>query len=236
VEAPPDKSTAREIVEGALEAAVGLVPIAGGPLGVALQMAMGWAYNKRLQAWLQDIAEAITELQDTVEGWPSFDELAQDDVFVDAVIHASRAAQATHQAEKLRALRNAVLNSLGTDAPDMDEQARFFRLIQEFTAAHVRLLAFLDDPGGTFDTAGIPRPSIYMGSRASLLPHLPDFAGRPDSWIDLLFRDLSDAALTNQGGLKVLTSDDAIWQPGTTALGRSFLSFVTTPDALGDGR
>ncbi len=236
MKAPPDKSTAREIVEGAVEAAVGLVPIAGGPLGVALQMAMGWAYNKRLQAWLQEVAEAITELQDTVEDWPPFDELAQDDVFVDAVINASRAAQATHHCEKLRALRNGVLNSLGTDAPDVDEQARFFRLIEEFTPAHLRLLAFLDDPGITFDAAGIPRPSIYMGSRASLLPHLPDFSGRPDGWIDLLSRDLSEAALTNHGGLNVLTSGDAIWQRGTTALGRRFLVFVTTPDALGNGR
>jgi len=236
VDAPPDRSTAREIIEGVVEAAAGLVPIAGGPMGVALQMAMGWAYNKRMQAWLQDVAEAITELQSTVEGWPLFDQLAEDDVFVDAVIHASRAAQATHQAEKLRALRNGVLNSLAPDAPDIDEQARFFRLIDQFTPSHLRLLAFLDDPGATFDTAGIPRPSIYMGSRASLLPYLPDFAGQPDGWVDLLFSDLSDAALTNQGGLKVMTSGDAIWQRGTTPFGRRFLAFVTTPDALGGGR
>jgi hypothetical protein len=68
-------------------------------------------------------------------------------VFVDAVVNATRAAQATHQSEKLDALRNGVLHSLDEDAPTLDEQARFFRLVEQLTPAHLRMLRFLNDPG-----------------------------------------------------------------------------------------
>ncbi|GAA4740612.1 hypothetical protein GCM10023328_22240 [Modestobacter marinus] len=229
---PPDKSTGREVVEGVVEAAASVVPLVGGPVGVALAMTMGWAYNKRMQAWLQDVAEAITELQDTIEGWPPFQDLAEDEVFVDAVVHASRAAQATHQDEKLNALRNGVLNSLGPDAPDVDEQARFFRLVDQLTPSHLRLLTFLDDPGAFFDAAGVARPNLLMGGRSSLLSQLPDFAGRPDGWVDLLTRDLSDAALTNMGGLNTISTGDSLWRSATSPLGGRFLRFISTPEAL----
>lgn len=231
MDAPPEKSTAREIVEGAIEGAVGMVPIAGNPLAVAFAMSMGWAYNKRMQAWHRDLAEAVTELQQAVEGWPSFDELAEDDVFVDAVIHASRAAQATHQEEKLAALRNGVLNSLGPDAPTADEQARFFRLVEEFTRSHLRLLTFFDNPGELFDAAGIGRPQLMSGGRAYLLNALPEFA-QLGGWVDLLAGDLATAVLTNHGGLHATQSGDSLWQSTTTPLGRRFLAFIREPAAI----
>ena len=205
---PPEKSTSREIVEGVVEGAVGIVPIVGNPLAVAFAMSMGWAYNKRMQAWLRDLAEAVTELQETAEGWPRFEDLAEHDVFVDAVINASRAAQATHQEEKLAALRNGVLNSLGPDAPTTDEQSRFFRLVEQFTPSHLRLLIFFDDPGAFFDAAGIARPQLMHGGRAHLLNALSEFA-QLGGWVDLLAGDLATAALTNHGGLQTVQTGDS---------------------------
>lgn len=57
-----------------------------------------------------------------------------------------------------------------------------------------------------------------------------------DEIVEGAVRDLSDAGLTNQGGLRVLTCGDTMWQAGTTALGQRLLSFVTSPNAFGDGR
>jgi hypothetical protein len=114
---------------------------------------MGWTYERRMAAWLEDLAESVAALEERTDGL-SFEKLAEDEGFVDAVVAATRAAQATHAQEKLDALRNGVLNTLGPDAPSLDEQARFFRLVEQFTPAHLRLLAFLDDPGPVFDPAG----------------------------------------------------------------------------------
>lgn len=232
MDSPPEKSTAREIVEAAVEGAVGMVPIVGNPLAVALGLSMGWAYNKRMQAWLADLAHAVTELQEVSEAWSSFEDLAEDDVFVDAVIHASRAAQATHQAEKLTALRNGVLNSLGADAPAVDEQARFFRLVDQFTAAHLTLLTLLDDPGAAFDGEGVPRPEYYSGSRSRLAEDFPPFIGKPAEWLELLASDLASARLIVVSSLSGMITGSGVWDPVTSPLGRRFLEFVRTPAAL----
>ena len=228
VEKPPHKSTAREITERVVEGAAGMVPLAGSPVAVAFAVAMGWTYNRRMTAWFDQLAEAIAELQERTEGL-SFEELAQDEGFVDAVVAATRAAQATHAEEKLDALRNGVLNSLGPDAPSLDEQARFFRLVEQFTPAHLRLLTFLDDPGAIFDAAGIARPDLLSGGRADLIEAgLPEFAGRRD-WYDLLDRDLTAASLTNHGGLHAMQTGASLWVSATSGLGKRFLAFISEP-------
>lgn len=228
VEKPPEKSTSREIVERAVEGAVGMVPVAGNPLAVAFAVAMGWAHNRRMTAWLNDLADAVTDLQERT-GIPTAKELAQDDDFVDAVVTATRAAQATSRAEKLQALRNGVLNTLCPNAPTLDEQARFFRLVEQLAPSHLRLLAFLDNPGAIFDAAGIHRPDIHAGGRSTLLEAaLPEFEGRRD-WYDLLDRELAVEGLTNHGGLHVMQTGASLWNPATTGLGRRLLAFISQP-------
>jgi hypothetical protein len=234
MEKPPKKSTAGDVVQGAVGATISAVPFVGGSIAVVFATAMAVGYNRRLQTWFEGVAEAIAELQEATEDWPAFEELSNDDAFVDAVVQATRAAEATHQAEKLGALRNGVLNSVGPDAPSIDEQARFIRLVDQMTASHLRLLAFLNDPGSAFDEAGVVRPDIYMGGRASLIEALPEFSTRPRDWIDLLSADLSAAALTNHGGLHTMQTGASLWQSGTSDLGRRFLAFIRTPKELSE--
>jgi hypothetical protein len=227
MEQPPKKSTARELTETAIEAGAGIVPVAGAPIAAALALAMGWAYNRRWQQWFEDLAEAVNELQVRTDGL-SFDELAEDEAFVDAVVQASRAAQATHQEEKLIALRNGVLNSLAPDAADVDTQARFFRLVEQFTAAHLRLLVFMHDPAEAFDVQGLERPQM-IGGRGMLLERaMPEFRGR-QAWYELLHGDLAAARLISSGGMSTLLSSGGIYQSSTTPLGEEFLRFVSAP-------
>ncbi|MEV6527448.1 hypothetical protein AB0M43_36540 [Longispora sp. NPDC051575] len=235
VDKPPKKATGREVVEYIVEGAVGMVPVVGNPMAVAFAVAMGWTYNRRMRDWLEELAEAVSELQEERTTPLTFEELAEDDRFVDAVVAATRAAQATHAEEKLKALRNGVLSTLGPDAPTLDEQARFFRLVDQFTPAHLRLLAFLDDPGAAFDRASIERPDIYMGGRGDLIEKgLPEFLDRRD-WYDLLDRDLGAASLTSHGGLHVMQTGPSLWQPSTSGLGKRFLAFISAPLARKGG-
>ena len=68
--------------------------------------------RKRQADWLDDLAEAVEELQRQVEEPLTFEQLAENEGFMDAVVTATRASHATHQKEKLAALRNGVLNTL----------------------------------------------------------------------------------------------------------------------------
>lgn len=223
---PLKKSAGREVVQAVVEGALGAIPIAGSPLAVSFVTAVDWRFNKRTLEWMEDLAAAVDELQ--VGRNASFENLAENEAFVDAVINATRAAQATHQTEKLQALRNAVLHSLDDDAPGVDEQARFIRIVDQFTPSHVRLLVFLDDPGKAFDSAGIARPNLMVGGRSTLLEQgAPEFTGRRD-WYDLLASDLDSARLA-QTNLHTGMTGSGVWNSATTKLGARFLSFIADP-------
>lgn len=225
MERPPNKSTAREIVEAAVEGGVGMVPIAGSPIAVAFAVAMGWTHNRRMQAWLDDLATAVDDLQHQMDEPLSFEELADNDTFVDAVIAGTRAAQATHQQEKLEALRNGVLNSIGPSAPDLDQQARFFRFVEQFSASHLVMLNFLRDPVAWFDDRGLEKPDIMASGRAYILElGIPQFAGRRD-WYDLIAGDIQSAGLGHPNLQSVMTGS-GVWSSGLSALGRAFLAFI----------
>ena len=119
MQTPPKKSTGREGTEKTIEGGAGKVPLVGSAIAAAFTYAVGYAFNNRMQQWYDDVASAIQELQDREEVL-DFDQLADDPVFVDAVVHATRAAQGTHQREKLDALRNGIINSIGPGAPSVD--------------------------------------------------------------------------------------------------------------------
>jgi hypothetical protein len=220
MENPPSKSRSREVVEKVVEGGAGAVPFVGGPLAAALSLAMNWSYNKRMDRWLDQLAEAVSQLDQR------FDDLAADEVFVDAVINATRAAQSTHQQEKLDALRHAVVNSVADAAPDVDEQARFFRLVEQFSAAHLSLLSFLDNVEAFFVRLGRPpRPTYQHGSLGQLLEDaVPSYAGRRD-WYDLLMTDLVNSRLVlgDANSLHSTMTESGLYQQRSSALGQRFL-------------
>ena len=118
---PPGKSTGREVVERIGEAALGSVPVVGAALAVTFVTALGWRLEQRREKWFTQLAEGVEELRERVEGL-DLETLADNDLFVDAVVTATRTVEHTHQEEKIAALRNAVLNSVAPGAPDADTQ------------------------------------------------------------------------------------------------------------------
>lgn len=97
----PRKSAGREITEKVVEGALRAVPIAGGPLALAFGAVMGWAYSRRMEEWLDELAEAVADLQRQETGL-DFDALAGNDKFIDAVFHATRAAEGNINARRSR--------------------------------------------------------------------------------------------------------------------------------------
>lgn len=117
-----------------VEGSVGMIPVAGNPLAVAVALAMGWAYNKRWQGWLQSCRSASISASTNSET-TTFS-------LTRWCTHLVARKRLTRP-EKLAALRNAVLNCLGPGAPKADEQAQFFSLVDRFTPSHLRVLAFM---------------------------------------------------------------------------------------------
>ncbi|MET9310751.1 hypothetical protein ABZX12_02890 [Kribbella sp. NPDC003505] len=154
--------------------------------------------------------------------------LADDEVFLDAFIVAARIAQTTHQQEKLDALRNGLVNSISPDAPDVDEQARFFRLVDQFSPSHIVMLRLLDRPTELFQQHIGHFEEVGHVSLAELVNVVePQFADRYD-WRDLLVADLADARVAlGFSSLGDIQSADGRFQRMTTSLGQRFLSFIS---------
>lgn len=225
---PPRKSNGREVVEAVVEGSVGIVPIAGSALAVAFSVAMGWAYNKRMQAWFETVAEAISELQgSTID----FEAIAEDDRFVDAVVAASKAAQGTSHAEKLRALRNAVTNSLSAEAPSEELRLRFIRIVDEMTPMHMSLLVFLHDPSSWYERHALQRPNVMMGPKSSIIdPAFPQL-GADELLRGRLLSDLEGWRLTAQNFSGMMT-EQGIWASATSSLGAAFINFIGDADGV----
>jgi hypothetical protein len=223
---PPGKSTGREIVERAAEAALGSVPVVGAALAVTFVTALGWRLEERREKWFTELAEGVEELRQRMEGL-SLDSLTGNDVFTDAVVMATRTVEHTHQAEKIEALRNAVLNSVAPGAPDADAQAVMLALVDRFTPSHLRLVTLWNDPPGWFASHRLPQPEAGMITSRTVTVEagLPEMRGRQDFY--LLIADELSAAGMLTAKLTGNVQPPSLMSRLTTDWGRQFVRFIS---------
>lgn len=227
---PPSRSTGREIVERITEAALGSVPIVGSALAVTFVTALGWRLEERREKWFTQLAEGLEELRKRVDGGLDLEALIDDDRFTDAVVSATRTVEHTHQAEKIEALRNAVLNSAVTGAPDADTQAILLNLVDRLTASHLRMLTLWDDPQAWFVSHGLAWPAS-SGSRAlTVEAAMPEMQGRRDFTM-LIASELKAAGLL-AADLAGTASAHGMMQRLTTHFGRQLVRFISPPGAV----
>ncbi|GAA2662242.1 hypothetical protein [Paractinoplanes durhamensis] len=225
MEAYPEDSDRKQGLTKAAEMGISFVPVVGSALQVALNELAGRRLADRRTAWLNDLAEKVHSLEDQIG---DFEKLTSEDAFMDALTTAAQIADRTSRVEKLRVLRNAVVNSVMPGAPDLDAQQLFLDLIDRFTPTHVRMLRLIADPPGWFDRNGMARPNISRGSRAHVIEAgMPDLAGRQD----LIMRyaaALTTAGVIDQSVTTMMTSG-GVWGSGATPLGVDFLEFIAEP-------
>lgn len=227
---PPGKSASREIVERAAEAGLNFVPVVGSALAIAFVTALNWKLNQRRDEWLEGLAEAVQELGERVDGI-EIGELAENPMFVDAVVAATRTVEHTHQQDKLGALRNAVLNSALPGAPDADSQAILFNMLDRFTGSHLRLLTMWDDPPKWFQVHGIT-PAYGTTRTQTVEVGLPELRGRQHFYLQ--FADELKSAGLMTASLTGMVSPTALMDRLTSRLGRQLVEFVSRPAALSD--
>jgi len=226
---PPAHSERRDSLSTVAEMALNLVPGVGGPLAVALKHRLNANLQRRQETWLGELATGLEDLRQRFEGFDP-DKLADDDVFVDAVLTASRMAARNSQREKLDALRNAVLNAALPGSPDEDEQQRLFALIDDLTPTHLRLLALLNDPPAWFERTGRVRPQFALSSNrtAMIKAAMPEIVARGEGALPRFYGDLERWGLLS-GSLGGMMSADAAFNAVTNDYAGTFLAFVQDP-------
>lgn len=228
MEKPPKAKSAGDIAREVARGIISAIPAAGGPIQVILENVFTSPIERRKQAWLEELADVVTTLQQRVEGLTA-EKLASNEVFVTVAMQASQVAIRNHQNEKLKALRNAVLNSGLPNPPEEDEQQIFVRLIDQLTPWHLRLLAVLNQPVQWMEQNGVAYPGWSVGSVSHVIEHcLPNFRGKREVY-EQLVRDLQVEGLLGQGQyLHVMMTGHGMVESRTTNRGKQFIKFITT--------
>jgi hypothetical protein len=206
------RRTTGDYIHTTAKAALSAVPFVGGPAAELFALVLAPPLEKRRDAWLQQLYDALKRLEQQVEGFKISD-LSHNEAFISATIQATQIALRTHQQQKREALRNSVLNVIRDKSLDEEKQTFFFSLIDLLTVTRLELLRLFADP------ARFPsqRRTELRERRAMTDPILLDLNSR--GFLDDP-RPYAARMRESQEGLVT-----AGWT--LSPLGREFLSFVT---------
>jgi hypothetical protein len=221
------KKSAADVAYTVVKAAVSAVPVAGGPAAEVLGLIFGPPLEKRREKWLEQLADAIREIQEKMAELTP-EKLSENEAFVTTALHATEIAVRTHDQEKLEALRNSVVGAALPDAPDETLQQIFLNYVDSLTGWHLRILSFFDDPRGWGESHKIKYQTWTMGSSSRVLEaSMPELAGRR-AFYDLIISDLEQRGLMPGGGVHAMVTAEGMFSPRTTPLGKQFLNFISS--------
>jgi hypothetical protein len=222
--------TGRDHAHLAIKAALSAVPIVGSPAAELFAAIIAPPLARRRDAWLQSLADALAVLRDKVAGFRP-ESLADNEAFISATMHASRAALQTHHQEKLDALKNALLNIAINRAPDEDQQAIFLAYIETLSTWHIRILKFFEAPLRFARERGARTDYSLVGSPSQPLEEVfPELRGRLEFY-EQIVRDLHTRGLMSgdEHMLHTMMAGSGVFAKRTTELADRFLAFIASP-------
>lgn len=151
------------------------------------------------------------------------EELANNEVFIDAVTYATIIAIRNHQEEKLEALRNAVLNTALFPSAEEDLHHMFLNLVDEFTPWHLKVLKFFNE----HPSNPIADNSAYNRFRYDLENAFPKYRADKE-FINQIIKDISVKGLAIN---ETYMGDDyqSVFSLSLTKIGEKFMAFLRSP-------
>ena len=210
----PSEPTLEDHRSAIIKGTLSSIPVLGGVLAEELGLVLVTPLARRRDAWFEDIARRLRELEGRVDGF-RFEDLGNNEQFVSAMVQATQSAIKTHTKEKLEALRNAVLNIALGNAPADDLQSIFLNLVDSFTPVHLQLLRFFQHPNSV-DRDRF-RAERWVNDQATV-----DLLSRG------LIQDTRPIAARNRDSEESLVTGD--WP--LSNLGKQFLELVLDPPQL----
>ena len=218
-------STIGDVAHSTVRGAINMIPVIGSLAAELFNMVVTPPLEKRRAEWMNDIAERLKSLEES--GALNISDLANNEQFTDTIIQATNFAMRTSEEDKLNAFKNAVINTALIHSPDKTKSHIFLNQLNSFTAWHVTILKYLDDPREWFRINNMVPQSLMMGSISShLLTAFNQLQGNTDL-LNIIWQDLSSAGFINTSDFSTMMSGDGTLSRRTTAIGREFLNFIT---------
>ncbi|WP_043352513.1 hypothetical protein [Methylobacterium sp. B1] len=220
-----DRSIGFHIAVGTLDAAASLVPGASYGVQQLVRQFIGEPLERRREGWFTSLGIGVRELQDRLDGFDPAT-LGQNEEFIDTVAETTRVAMATHRAEKLEALRNAVLNTAIGLTVEEAQRGTFIALLERFSTLHLRLMQVLSNPLEMPEILAIGGSKAMMPVTDALVAAFRERADR--AVVGTVLTDLQSAHLLRDLNTAAI-SPDPLTSRCLTPLGESFVRFISSP-------
>lgn len=223
----PPEPTQGDAAHAIVRSGLGAIPFAGTAAIELLNAIVASPLEKRRTKWMEDVGEALKELEDKMG--IVLDSLQEKEDFIDVAIEATQLAIKTSIHEKKEALKNAILNSALPAQPEQSLQKMFLSFIDTLTVWHLKLLELFNDPPAYIESHQIQMGNISTGTMSHLVEKaFPDLRGKRNLY-DLIWKDLYSRALVNTDGLHTIMTGSGIIAKRTTEIGRLFLEYIKSP-------
>jgi len=220
-----NKITGKDIVHSLVKGGLGAIPVIGSLAVEVFGLLVTPPLDKRRAEWMNEVAQKLKDLEERKE--IDFEELQNNDQFIDVVLQATSYALKTSESEKIKAFQNAIINTAIGDTPDKTISQIFLNQLDNFTVWHIKILKFIDDPRMWFQQANRTPPSFMIGSLSNVLfeayPELND----QNDMVSVIWNDLRTAGLHGTGDLNAIMSEDGTLSSRTTSLGKKFLDYIS---------
>lgn len=140
----PPKHNKDDLVHTVIKATLASIPVIGGSAAEFFQFFIQPSIEKRRNDWMENILNDLRELQNNDQ--INFEELKNNEEFIDIVINTTKIAMSTAHKEKLDALRAALINSALNKDLSKPDIFYFLRLIDELTVWHICILKIINRP------------------------------------------------------------------------------------------
>jgi hypothetical protein len=222
------KSDVADTVHTVVKAAFSAIPVIGGPAAELFAFVIAPPLQKRQHVWMEELAERVEKLEKKTG--IAAESLRDSPAFIDAVLTATQAAIRTSNEEKRDALRNAIVNSVLSNAPPPEEQQLYLSIVDALSPWHLRLLYLFKDPVAWFERKGQQFPQVSTGSLEVVVQGAYPEARQID--LRSVWRDLNARGLLNTQDIGMSMTGNGLRAQRTTPLGAAVVDF--TMNQLGD--
>jgi len=209
------------------KAGLASIPYVGGAAAELFGQLVTPPLEKRREAWIQDIGNRLKKLEE--QGHLDLATLPENDVFIDVVMHTTQVGLRTSQLDKIEYLKNALLNAATDENLDESKAKIFVNLIDTFTIWHIRILNFINNPEHWYNENDKAFPNYVMASLHKILIEAYPELSEDLEMCNIIWGDLERAGLHNTGSLQTSMSGDGLRSRRTTAWGKEFLDFISSP-------
>ncbi len=220
----PKENAADKFLTGG-KAFIGIMP-AGSLATYLLDQIIKPPVQERIKEWMETVSASLNEHVSDIQS------LKDNQRFITSFIQASQIASRNHQEDKLKALHNAVINSIPGPSYSESLQVHFLHLVDRFTEWHLKVLKIFYDTDW-LAKAGIG--SFGHGRTATedvIKKYYPeDLGSGREVFVDLILDDLQSTRLiqTEWNSQNSVGMNQAASTPSLTTMGLAFLDFIEDP-------